>query len=291
MKIYIYVILLVLFQLVITGCTSIGNDKQSIDSIAEDHGRYDESKAERASEKSVQKSNRAIDHTKTTWGYGDEIGPENWGDLSPDFHLCKKGSRQSPVDITETQQVKLGKIQFKYNSRPYNIVNSGHTVQVNMLNGSSIKLDGKLYWLKQFHFHTPSEHLIDGKPADMAVHFVHKARDGKIAVVAVLMDGCFENKTIRQLWKKIPRKPGSKKKISKKSAKWINVKSLIPSNRAYYQYMGSLTTPPCTEEVTWIVMRNSTPVSRDQLKVFSDLFGNNARPVQNKNYRVIRTSK
>lgn len=223
------------------------------------------------------------------WGYGDSNGPNEWGDLNSNYHLCKNGKQQSPIDITKTQKAKLSRIAFNYKTGPREIINNGHSVQVNMRKGNSILVSGKRYYLKQIHFHAPSEHLIDGKPADMVAHFVHKAGDGQIAVVAVMMNGCLENSTLGNLWKKLPTKAGGKRKFSKKLAKWIKVVKLIPKNRGYYTYRGSLTTPPCTEDVLWLVMKNAMPVSSGQLKAFTDLYPNNARPVQELNYRVIKS--
>lgn len=156
-----------------------------------------------------------------------------------------------------------------------------------MNNGSTITVDGKTYNLLQFHFHSPSEHTVDGKPADMVAHFVHQAKDGQLGVVAVSMNKGKANKTLASLWKHMPAKPGEKKKLSGK----ININGLMPGNKAYYNYSGSLTTPPCSEGVNWIVLKNSVEVSTDQVAALTRLFPLSVRPVQPLNDRVIKVSK
>ena len=224
----------------------------------------------------------AVDQSNLHWNYDK---PAEWGELDAQYHLCKDGKRQSPIDITDTSYANLGSISFNYRSGPKEIINNGHTIQVNMHTGSFILVSGKRYELLQFHFHAPSEHTINGKPADMVAHFVHQARDGQLGVVAVLMERCKQNSLIEQLWKKLPRRNGDKNTLSKK----INVKDLIPDNRDYYNYSGSLTTPPCSEGVNWMVLKRPVEVSADQIKTFTDLFPNSVRPVQERYHRPIRS--
>lgn len=268
------------------GCTPIGGGK------VPDNNNYVEvndtpnthSPAPVASHKKSKQS-VAQPHNETQhWGYDGNQGLEEWSELSPKYALCGQGTRQSPIDITKTTKANLGQIIFKYKSDPKEIINNGHTIQVNMHKGSRIIVNGKTYNLLQFHFHSPSEHMIDGKPADMVAHFVHKSRDGQIAVVAVLMDGCQESKTLSQLWRKLPDKTGSRKRLSRK----IKVARLLPRNRKYYQYSGSLTTPPCTEDVNWMILKNPITVSGAQIKSFTEIFGKSVRPVQKKHHRVIK---
>ena len=234
-----------------------------------------------------QQSKKSVQHKqakfhKADWDYK-ESG--SWGNIKEDYHLCKKGTRQSPIDITTTEQARLSSIKFNYRNGPKNIFNNGHTIQVNMNKGNYIVVSGKRYNLLQFHFHTPSEHTIDGKPADMVAHFVHKAADGELAVVAVLFKACQENNTIAQIWRRLPTEEGALRNMSRK----INVLKMFPNNRGYYQYAGSLTTPPCSEGVKWMVLKNTVPVSDAQVKTFADLIDNNARPVQEKFHRVVYT--
>ncbi|MDH5777608.1 MAG: carbonic anhydrase family protein [Gammaproteobacteria bacterium] len=231
----------------------------------------------------VKKSHKtSTKHTMPHWDYEN---PADWADLSPDFHLCKGGTRQSPIDITKTKKTPLGSIIFNYKKGPKEIVNNGHTIQVNMHKGNYITVSGKRYDLLQFHFHSPSEHTVDGKPADLVAHFVHKARDGELGVVAVLFKDCQENNTVSELWRKMPDKVGKKNKLSRK----IKVLNMFPKNRGYYNYSGSLTTPPCSEGVNWMVLKNTVPVSDAQIKSFVDIFPKSVRPIQEKYHRVVKT--
>jgi len=224
---------------------------------------------------------------KAHWTYEGHEGPEHWGDLSPDYQLCKDGKQQSPIDITGAQAAKLDKIKFSYKASAKEIINNGHSIQVNMNKGSSITLGGKTYNLLQFHFHSPSEHTFDGKPADMVAHFVHQAKDGQLGVVAVSMKKGKANKTLAGLWKHMPAKAGEQKKLSGK----LNINGLMPRSKTYYNYPGSLTTPPCSEGVNWIVLKDQIEVSAEQVAAFTALFPISVRPVQPLNDRVIKVSQ
>jgi len=224
---------------------------------------------------------------KAHWGYEGHEGPAHWGELSHDYHMCKEGKQQSPINITDTHKGKLDKIKFSYQASAKNIVNNGHTIQVNMNKGSSITVGGKTYHLLQFHFHSPSEHTINGKPADMVAHFVHQAKDGQLGVVGVLINKGKANKVIGQLWKKLPTTSGDSNDLSSD----INVKKLLPKSKAYYNYSGSLTTPPCSEGVNWMVLKSPTQVSAAQVKVFTGIFSKSVRPVQALHGRNVKASR
>ena len=224
---------------------------------------------------------------KAHWTYEGHEGPEHWGDLSPDYIMCKEGKQQSPIDITGAQAAKLDKIKFSYKASAKEIINNGHSIQVNMNKGSSITVGGKTYNLLQFHFHSPSEHTFNGKPADMVAHFVHQAKDGQLGVVAVSMKMGKANKSLGSLWKHMPTKAGDQKKLSGK----LNINDLMPRSKAYYNYPGSLTTPPCSEGVNWMVLKNPIGVSAEQVAAFTKLFPISVRPVQPLNDRVIKISE
>ena len=224
---------------------------------------------------------------KAHWTYAGQEGPEHWGDLSPDYVLCKDGKQQSPVDITAAQAAKLEKIKFRYKASAKEIINNGHSIQVNMNKGSRITVDGKSYSLLQFHFHSPSEHTFDGKPADMVAHFVHQAKDGQLGVIAVSMEKGKANKTLASLWKYLPAHAGDHRKLSGK----LNINGLMPRNKAYYHYSGSLTTPPCSEGVNWMVLKYPIEISADQVAAFRKLFPISVRPVQPLHDRVIKVSE
>lgn len=225
----------------------------------------------------------------THWGYTGHESPENWGNLSTDFSMCKDGKNQSPINISSSVSVEssnMQKIAFDYSSEISSVINNGHTIQVNFEKGSSIKIDGIAFNLIQFHFHTPSENQIEGKHFPLEGHFVHAAKDGSLAVVALMFEDGIENTFIKKVWAKMPHKAGEKNTISI-SAKEIN--ALLPNNKDYYRFSGSLTTPPCSESVRWFVLKNYSTISKSQVKEFIGLFHNhpNIRPIQPINARKV----
>jgi len=191
---------------------------------------------------------------KVEWEYIGKVGPKYWGDLSPEFKMCKIGKQQSSIDIIPTKTTKYKPFKIDYKSSATIVVNNGHTVKVSVKKGSYMVVDGKKYELEQFHFHTPSENYIRGIEYPFKAHFVHISKDGIITVIGVMFKEGKENKVLSKIWLKFPLKKGEKVHINL-SANDIN--NLLPKNREYYKFMGSLTTPPCTEGVTWIVFKTS----------------------------------
>ena len=231
-------------------------------------------KVEKAHGKSHKKHDK---QHKAHWGYDGEGAPENWAKLDKGFALCGEGKQQSPVDIQTAEMAKSSQpISFNYATSAINIVNNGHTIQVNYDGGSSIEKDGKRYDLLQFHFHSPSEHTIDGKPADMVAHLVHKAKDGELAVVGVLFKEGKENDFLKPIWSNLPLDAGSKTE----SESTIFAGNLLPESQGYYHYTGSLTTPPCSEGVNWNVMTSMVEASGAQIEAFTSIFDKSVRPVQ-----------
>jgi carbonic anhydrase len=222
------------------------------------------------------------------WSYEGEHGPSHWGDVKTDYAVCKTGMNQSPIDITRSVVADLSPIQFFYKTEQLRIVNNGHSIQVNYPEGSSISIDGKSYQLVQFHFHHPSEEKINGKGFDMVAHLVHKNAEGTLAVVAVLMRKGQDNALIKTLWKHLPREEG---KEEAPAGVTIDPSGLLPAQRGYYTYTGSLTTPPCSEGVTWLVLKTPVEVSNAQIDQFAHFYKNNARPVQPLSGRVISESR
>lgn len=221
------------------------------------------------------------------WDYEGKEGPQNWAKLSPEFAACGAGKFQSPIDIREGIRLNLDPIKFDYKPTPLRILDNGHTVQVNYGMGSSITVNGEKYSLVQFHFHKPSEERIEGKQFDMVVHLVHKNMMGQLAVVAVMLRNGAPNPLMQTLWTHLPLqqgKEGMPKNVS------IDANQFLPQDRAYYTFLGSLTTPPCTEGVLWLVMKTPMQVSRTQISAFGRLYENNARPVQQANRRLIKES-
>ncbi|MBN8496780.1 carbonic anhydrase family protein [Accumulibacter sp.] len=229
----------------------------------------------------------AIAHAHGHWAYEGEGGPDNWGKLKPEYATCATGKRQSPIDIRDGFRVDLEPIQFVYRPSQFRVVDNGHTVQVEV-SGSSISLLGRSYDLTQFHFHRPSEERVNGKAFDMVAHLVHRAEDGRIAVVAVLLEKGLENPVIQSVWNNLPLEKNEYVTPPELS---IDVSQLLPQDHSYYTYMGSLTTPPCSEGVLWLVLRQPQQISPEQLAIFSRLYRNNARPVQPNFARMIKESR
>lgn len=217
----------------------------------------------------------AAEHGKAHWSYSGAEAFQHWGDLSAEFHACKSGVRQSPIDINEYNAAHLPPLHPSYRPGTLEVINNGHTIQVNTANSSGLEVNDKMYQLLQFHFHTPSEHYVDGAPYPMEVHFVHKAADGTLGVVGVMMQLGKENSAIRRIWSAMPATTEDHAGLVTMSAG-----DLLPANLDYYKYEGSLTTPPCSEGVQWHVAKTPIEISAAQLREFQALFSMNARPVQ-----------
>ena len=223
-----------------------------------------------------------------TWDYGASRGPSHWAELNPEFAPCKNGHHQSPIDIHNPQKADLPAIQFDYKSSPLNIVDNGHTIMINYSPGSFITVGGKRYELKQFHFHRPSEEKINGKGYEMTVHLVHADEKGNLAVVAVLLEKGEDNALVHTLWKDLPKEKG---KIESEKDVQIDADGLLPPDHSYYTFSGSLTTPPCSEDVTWFVLKHPVSVSAAEIEQFSNLYRDDARPTQPLYGRVVLESK
>jgi len=227
-------------------------------------------------------------HEEIHWDYEGTGAPDKWGKLKPEYATCANGKRQSPIDIRDGARLALEPIRFDYKAAPLRIVDSGHTVQVNYAEGSSIVVAGERFELMQFHFHKPAEERIDGRAYDMVAHLVHRSLDGRLAVVAVLFEaGEQPNAFIDALWPHLPLEAGREVMPADVA---IDINAMLPEARSYYTYMGSLTTPPCSEGVLWLVLKAPVPVSREQVGVFGRLYAMNARPVQPANGRLIKES-
>lgn len=225
---------------------------------------------------------------KAHWGYDGKTGAQAWGDMEPGFSVCKLGKFQSPIDIQDTQAKKapIPPIKFSYVAGAGEVVNNGHTIQVNTATGGAITLADGDYKLLQFHFHTPSEEKINGKPYSMVAHLVHKSDTGKLAVVAVLLKVGKENAALKPVFDAMPAKADGKAAL----AAPINLADILPADRGYYRFKGSLTTPPCSEEVSWQVLKQPVEISKSQLEAFRKLYRMNARPVQPVNGRTLEQS-
>lgn len=232
-----------------------------------------------------QQSNQPVD-----WGYAGKNGPRYWGDLSPEFATCKNGRNQSPIDLRDAKAVGtqgLADLDIRYRDVPLKVENNGHTVQVNYPLGSYIKVGGKRYELLQYHFHTPSEHKKEGFHYPMELHMVHRDGDGNFAVIGVIFQEGEENDSLNTLLKVLPKKPGKQKIYSGLS---LNPVYFIPANTEFYKYSGSLTTPPCTEGVYWMVFKQPISASAEQIQQMNEVLGENSRPVNPVNARTLLKS-
>jgi carbonic anhydrase len=218
------------------------------------------------------------------WEYQGKDGPKNWGKLDPAYSNCSMGHTQSPINITATKKSDLPALIFDYKSVPLNIINNGHTIQVNYAPGSSLSVGDKTYLLQQFHFHHPSEEHVNGHGFDMVAHLVHSDREGHLAVVAVFLQRGNASAFIEAVWKNIPEEQEKAVDVPRVT---LNVKDLLPTNHGYYTFAGSLTTPPCSEGVKWFVLKTQVSLSESQLGQFAKLYPKDARPIQAANGREI----
>lgn len=219
------------------------------------------------------------------WGYEEENGPEVWGQLNPEYRICDTGIHQSPIDLVNPTPVELSAIIFNYQPASVNICNTGNTIQVAYRNkGNWIEIDETKYHLLQFHFHAPSEHRVVGELSDMEMHLVHESEDGTLAVIGVLIKSGSTYTAFDSFWHLIPSIACESEQVS---GIVLNAFDLLPSSKNTYRYDGSLTTPPCSEGVKWIVMTTPIEMSHSQIAAFKAIFDGNNRPVQPLNDREL----
>ncbi|WP_455288595.1 carbonic anhydrase [Cupriavidus necator] len=223
------------------------------------------------------------------WSYTGATGAKHWAELDAGYKTCALGKHQSPIDIrtNKAKRADLKPIGFAYATAPATVVNNGHTVQVNLPAAGQIELDGVPYKLLQFHFHTPSEEKVNGKAYPLVAHLVHQNAEGKLAVVAVLFKPGRENAALKPVFETLPGKSGESREL----AAPLDVAALLPAQQSYWAFTGSLTTPPCSEDVRWQVLKTPVEVSRAQLATFRKLYPMNARPVQPLNGRVVQAGR
>jgi len=220
------------------------------------------------------------------WGYEGTSGPDHWGDVDAASKVCSSGSQQSPIDIRDAIKARLPRLKIAWGRSADTIVNNGHTIQLNVAPGSTLTLGKDGYTLLQFHFHHPSEHTVSGKSSPMEVHFVHRNSAGGLAVVGALMMAGRTNATFNKIVATMPAHEGE----PIKAAANINPNLLLPPQRSYYRYAGSLTTPPCSETVEWLLLHQPVQVAKSDIEVFAKLYPMNARPAQKIDRRFVLTS-
>jgi carbonic anhydrase len=220
------------------------------------------------------------------WSYEGSSGPDNWGTLDAASKVCSAGNQQSPLDITASVKAELPRLDIAWGKSADTIVNNGHTIQLNSAEGSTLKVGNETYKLVQFHFHRPSEHLINGKNAPMEVHFVHATAAGALGVIGVMMTAGKANAAFNKIVSTMPAKEGPPVKADAA----INPNALLPAKRGYYSYAGSLTTPPCAETVAWMLLTDPIEVAAADIAIFAKLYASNARPAQKANRRFVLRS-
>ncbi len=229
---------------------------------------------------------------RTPWSYQGADGPDHWASLDPEYAACN-GKEQSPIDIQSAQKADLPALRFEYHSGPLQyLINNGYTIRVNYHDapgsGNFLTVDGKRYQLTQFHFHHPSEEYIHGKPSDMVAHLMHQAADGTVAGVAVLIRTGSANPTVERIWAHMPTAKSGEEQIPGVS---VDPAGLLPRYLAYLTYRGSITAPPCTEGVTWFVLKTPVELSADEIRAFAALYPHDVRPIQPLNGRIVEESR
>jgi len=230
----------------------------------------------------------AQEHAGHHWGYGKSDGPDHWAELDESFSACRLGHHQSPIDIRAPKPADLPSIQFAYKPTPLHIVNNGHSIQLNYAPGSFITVGDKRYQLVQVHFHHPSEERVNGRNFQMVAHLVHSTPDGALAVVPVLLDAGDANPVVTSVWQNLPAHEGPEQDFDNVQ---VDVTGLLPQDRGYYTFTGSLTTPPCTENVTWFVLKTPTRISKAQVDAFGKIYPHDARKTQPLYDRQVLASK
>ncbi len=210
-----------------------------------------------------------------TWSYQEPTDPAHWAEIDPAYKLCATGHTQSPIDLVTAEMGASvgasGDLTLDYGVAPSAVVEPGTTLQVRYPAGNQLTIGGQSYGLQQFHFHVPSEHWIDHRPHAMEIHWVHRSEAGDLAVLAVLVDAGRENPALEQLWRSL---------TDDTALAAFDGRSLLPHDLAHYRYSGSLTTPPCSEGVQWLVLSQPIQASAAQIARFTARYGPNVRPLQ-----------
>jgi carbonic anhydrase len=232
----------------------------------------------------------AAEDDRHRWGYTGSTSPEHWSELTPDYAACARGQRQSPIDLVDAIPARLAPPEINYRSTPIELIHTGHTIQLNYAPGSTLTLDGQTFNLLQFHFHSPSEHQIEGQPQAMECHFVHQTDDSEaLLVLAVFLQLGQNNDVLEPLWAHLPMTIGETYRDRDTT---IDASQLLPARLdRLYRYDGSLTTPPCRESVTWLLCADPLTVSIAQVDRFTQAIPANARPVQARNHRPLLRSR
>ncbi len=233
------------------------------------------------------------EENQTHWGYEPGNGPFSWGKLNKDWLLCAEGDQQSPIDLTGARQKKMDGMKLEFPTANLKIVHqthvlealdNGHTIQINYDGGETLKIGNKRFALRQYHFHSPSEHTVNGRRNPMEMHMVHVSQDKKLAVIGVFIEQGRHNAAFDRIWSNLPTQTGQE--VHHENVQ-VDIDHFLPRNKATYRYRGSLTTPPCSEGVGWFVYVEPIELSRDQIEAFQKIFHGNNRPIQPLNDRTL----
>lgn len=220
---------------------------------------------------------------RATWSYEGDRGPEHWGDMKEQYAACRDGKSQSPIDLKWHKPKVGGQVQVSYKETSARVEDDGHTIRATFEAGSQIKYDGIVYDLMSMHFHSPSEHTLSGKSFPMEIHFINQDQAGNMVVFASFLAKGHQNKTIAKIWGAVGGSPAPEAH----AAIAFNPGDLLPAQRSHYEYEGSLSSPPCTENVRWLVFNNPVHASENQVSAFQHLYRANARPTQPLNGRNV----
>ena len=227
------------------------------------------------------------------WGYEPDNGPSTWGKLNRDWALCSEGKQQSPIDLADAKPKEMDEMKLEFPTASLRIIHqthvldaidNGHTIQINYDGGETFKIGNRRFVLRQYHFHSPSEHTVNGRHYPMEMHLVHVSEDKKLAVIGVFIDEGRHNEAFDRIWSNLPTQTGQE--VHHENVQ-VDIDHILPENRATYRYWGSLTTPPCSQGVGWFVYAEPIELSRDQIQAFRKIFHGNNRPIQPLNDRAL----
>ncbi|MFA1731176.1 carbonic anhydrase [Xanthomonas campestris] len=218
-------------------------------------------------------------HDGHEWGYTGTEGAEHWAELAKENALCGNGQQNSPIDLKDAIDATLGKLQLDYGAVPLVVRNTGHSIQLDLHAGGTMRVGGKQYDALQLHFHHPSEHLLNGRRFPMEAHIVHQGPDGTLGVLAIFFETGKANPAFQRV---LDAMPNDKNQTRQVADALVRASDFLPpaTQRSFYRYEGSLTTPPCSETVDWVVLSQPVQVSREQINAFERVYPFNARPLQ-----------
>ncbi|MEA0763467.1 carbonic anhydrase [Xanthomonas campestris] len=218
-------------------------------------------------------------HDGHEWGYTGPEGAEHWAELAKENALCGNGQQNSPIDLKDAIDATLGKLKLDYGAVPLVVRNTGHSIQLDLHAGGTMRVGGKQYDALQLHFHHPSEHLLKGRRFPMEAHIVHQGPDGTLGVLAIFFETGKANPAFQRV---LDAMPSDKNQTRQVADALVRASDFLPpaNQRSFYRYEGSLTTPPCSETVDWVVLSQPVQVSREQINAFERVYPFNARPLQ-----------